>query len=711
MNINDAKGILLGKGMEELEKELFEKYKKIPQNHIESYSIRSTLLIYEKRYYEALDILHIGLGIDSNQFDLLYNTAYTYEQLNEYGEAIEFYKKASILNSDKEVNDKLVKRIEKLLDEHEASIIKKCEEEEEIKRKVTNEEYLNKELMKIIKDIEAHYPVEEWVMGDVHIWSLIRNTLYGIAVDNANKRNTDSTDKKEDYIHQIKVKKDSSWLEKKVDAVFLSRAGFRSEVDGVWYSRFCDPIADELENMGLKTLSLDYLMLDNIYRYPEYRPAVHIQQHLNYVVAKEDQDINLEYRLEGFNAFLYKLNRLREKTKLNIFDFSIKSIAIDYIRIRRMADYFKAIFYRVKPKLGFVSVFQNYIGYAFCLACKECGVTSVDISHGPGGENSIYLEWNKLPKWGYELLPNYFWSFDNVEASAIKKWTQNKPEIYGAVDGGDPWIEMCLKDDKRLLENINKYVEEKLGCILNKPNCVNILFAHTSPGVIPNRILDTIERSPSNWNWFIRFHPMTPNSDKNRDIRLLGSLKNSNLEYKYSTELPLLGLLNFMDMNINLGSSTTYEAMSFGVPSIILYGDEYYRTKFKMVFDKKLAIVATEEDNLLEIIEDQAKNVKALVKNVVIEPKIKSAVEEILKFSLNKTKPISNEQAYEELLFDIGVIDNYVQIELCIECSEIEKLRQYYTSITNDKEKELFINYLSRRVNGTKLENILKEFI
>lgn len=462
--------------------------------------------------------------------------------------------------------------------------------------------------------------------------------------------------------------------------------------------------------MNLKTLSLEYLAGDNQYRYPEYKNSMHIQKHLNYAANRNKENMNINYSLLGFKVFLYKLENLKRKTGLNIPTFSLQGVLNDYILIRRLSNYFKMIFLKVKPKVGFVSVYQNHIGYAFCLACRECGIVSVDIQHGISSDNGVYVGWNKLPKEGYELLPNYFWRYDKTETEEIEKWTKNISEIHNIVDGGNPWVEMCLKDNKNMLRNINNNIKDKLSTLLKKSNSINILYAHTTPGEIPNLVLRAIQESPSNLNWLIRFHPMTPEKDKYRDINLLKSLKNSNIEYIYSTELPLLGLFNFVNVNINFGSSITVESMQLGIPSILIVSDEeYFKKSFQSVFDKGLATIANADDNLLEIIDKQVNKTKSVVHSES-ESKIRSAIEKIFCFRKNelmhnngKKYLEKNERFNNELIFEIGVIEHYEQIELCLKYNEIEKLKKYFDSITALEERQIFREYIIKKANSTEL--------
>lgn len=236
-------------------KELLKQYKNIVTDDIEIYSIEAVIFMQENKYYEALDLLIEGLELDSRNFDLLYNVAYIYEKIEQYDEAIDFYEKTISVGTSHEVIIQLNEKVKEIFAEHKDWIIKKREKEESIRKSVENGEILSGVVVDIINDLEDQIPVEKWVVDNVHIWSLIRNNLFGLTADDSNKRIFNSKENKENKdnsSNEIKSENCMNFLKNEVDAVFLSRAGFRSQIDGLWYSRFCDPIVEEFENMNLK---------------------------------------------------------------------------------------------------------------------------------------------------------------------------------------------------------------------------------------------------------------------------------------------------------------------------------------------------------------------------------------------------------------------------------------------------------------------------
>jgi len=81
-------------------KEAIHQYEQIVNNDIEIYSIKSVIYIMEGLYDHALQILLDGYEKDHNNFDIIYNLAYVYYQLQQYSKALHFYKRAIRLCED-----------------------------------------------------------------------------------------------------------------------------------------------------------------------------------------------------------------------------------------------------------------------------------------------------------------------------------------------------------------------------------------------------------------------------------------------------------------------------------------------------------------------------------------------------------------------------------------------------------------------------------
>lgn len=91
-------------------KDLISAYEEIIQSDIEIYSFKAVINILEGDMESAELILKEALEIDSNNFDILYNLAYIYENQEKYISSYRNYKKAFIY-SDKDIKDSIANKI------------------------------------------------------------------------------------------------------------------------------------------------------------------------------------------------------------------------------------------------------------------------------------------------------------------------------------------------------------------------------------------------------------------------------------------------------------------------------------------------------------------------------------------------------------------------------------------------------------------------
>lgn len=103
--------------LNELEKakNLIQEYEKIITDDIDIYSMKAVIAIKENRLDDSEKVLNIGMQIDKNNFDLIYNTAYLFELKNNIPFAIRYYNKAiQTCNDNHEIKKKIVNIMEEL---------------------------------------------------------------------------------------------------------------------------------------------------------------------------------------------------------------------------------------------------------------------------------------------------------------------------------------------------------------------------------------------------------------------------------------------------------------------------------------------------------------------------------------------------------------------------------------------------------------------
>lgn len=496
------------------------------------------------------------------------------------------------------------------------------------------------QIIDFINKVEMEFPVNEWTINGIHIWPLIRiQVAYNIAVENifnnieeknSKTNNEDELMDREDEINQSKY-----WLDEQTDVIFLSLTDTSREfIDGILYDRLCDPLIEEFHRINHSSLILNYsLKYDN--RFPTNSASVNIREHIDNIVSCIHSENSFKYELNEFDKFNSMLKEFYRLNDLNIPILDVKTLKNQAIKIREIANYFKVIFSKTKPSLGFIVCYYDLIGMAFNLACREVGITSVDIQHGHQGDfHWAYSSWNNIPKDGYELLPSFFWCWGDEGVRTIKNWNKDHIQYHNVIKGGNPWIDMWKTTNSKLAN----YYNQQIANILPKQHdVVNILFTLQPLYGIEQWVIKAIENSPDSWYWWIRFHPRTEAKEKIEIENKINSLTSKNVEIKFATELPLLAWLNYIDVHVTGWSTCVIEAEAYDVSSVVIHmnGAEHYLAQI----EKGLVIPAYKSNDLIEAIKLQLKKSKQLQNNVKIEISyMREAIKELLIVTCSEQK-------------------------------------------------------------------------
>ncbi len=475
------------------------------------------------------------------------------------------------------------------------------------------------EIADIINDIERDFPVNEWVIGGMHIWPVLRiniafalfylskDKLEDITKENIRRKNTLQkvcyvTRAVSSYLKAYFLDFRHNVRPNNNDAVFLNHTTCRLfSVEGGVYDVFCDPLIDILDNMNIKSLVLEFAPAEE-YRIPRYRPSMFIDLNLitikimNQLFTRQYDDIS-----NITNAYVQLKTCLEKRIEgYKLIEISQISSQIQYIRA--VADFYKKIFSIIKPKIGFVVTYYSALGMAFNLACREFGIPSMDIQHGVQGYlHPAYGRWRNLPTNGYELLPTKFLCWSQCEADAIEDWNRGVSRWHAPIILGNLYMNMF----KDVSNPIPAYFKLQVNNIMKiKGKSVNILL--TLQPSFAYGLLDifkeAISLSPPSWYWWVRLHPGM-RKEQDEIIYKLSELHVSNFNVEEASELPLYGLLPEMDVHVAATSTTVIEAAQFGVPSVLTGTDasDYYPDLISSGF----AVTAFTPEHLIKAIAEQ----------------------------------------------------------------------------------------------------------
>lgn len=422
-------------------------------------------------------------------------------------------------------------------------------------------------ILYFLNQLEKEFPVSEWKLFGFHIWPVLRVSL-GLKLSQQSflKEKNQLTSSNSSIIsdsiqtifnsvyNSIADSTNNQSLRNKYDVVFLNASSTRYyKLGNNWFNPFSDSFINHLEKENISSLVLEYP--DNNKKIPRYRPSKFIGtginlMNLNVLFQKRFEKAE-HFKPEGFDNFLKRVNLPS--------DFFLKKI----LRVLNYSILFEKILKKTQPSLVIVEGYYSYIAMGLLLAAKKSGIKTIDIQHGVQSENDLlFSNWTNIPKGGYELLPDVFWCWSNVEKENIDKWTVKSDNLFLSFAGGNPVLE--INDDD---ENIKSFQQEILT--EKNKNLKNILYTHQASFEISELLFKVIQSSPKNWKWWFRFHPQYPEA-QSKVLAKLAKYNFKNVITESVTEYPLPLLLKNMDLHVTEFSSTVLEAEMLGVPSILL---------------------------------------------------------------------------------------------------------------------------------------------
>jgi hypothetical protein len=437
------------------------------------------------------------------------------------------------------------------------------------------------EILDLINHIEIELKPQNWKVKGIDIWPILRISLY---YELSMKLLSNRKVNKNKFQIFIRVLRSIIFSFKnyktKTSVLFVSDGISYINFYNKLYERFCDPLIEFLvENKttwGKWDIAGD--LVGN-----KYFTSSNINASLDFLVIKSKiKFFNSQFVQDTFVIELCEfINSKTQSVSWNSISIQKK---ID--SICRMVDWYKKQLNPDKTKMALLVSFYSDRGMALIKACKDLGIKTADIQHGIQGElHAAYGNWINVPSNGYNTMPDTFLVWSEVEAKANQAST-----IIGNVFESK-WYsndEIVTSFDQEILSISKKLSADK-----------NILFT-VQYGIkyIPD-LFELIKNTQCEFNWLIRFHPLTSIEEKNDFIKMLKSYDVVNYEFELSTSLPLYSLLRNVSLHITHSSSTVLEALNFNVPSLLIdkFGREYYseylgsQVKYESLIEKQVSSI------------------------------------------------------------------------------------------------------------------------
>jgi hypothetical protein len=502
--------------------------------------------------------------------------------------------------------------------------------------------------LEFINEIEERFDVQNWMVEGMHIWPILRinlafqldsfvvkqsNVKFGQSIKAAVKKGTKiPLGLIKHMLANFVDYKNNDHFKREVDALFITYPSTRRIFSkNGWFDIYCDPFIDLFTRHKIDSAVLEYSP-DFNYKIPRFNKSIFIQPKLtflSYLNGLTSKKIQISSKnMDDLKLFFdYLISR---KMEAYIPDLFFVRLRTGYIR--KLANYLKRIFVKMKPSMVLGSNYYGCVEMAASFACRELGITSVDIQHGIQGDfHAAYGRWNKVPGEGYELLPDLFWNWSNEDKKTISKWNTDVKIHHQSIVGGNLLLDFFSKKDNDIIKEYDSKIQNIIKDIKKK---IHILISLQTGRGFLELYRDALKESPQHFFWWIRFHPLMTNAERKKAfdiIKTIKTIKKKNVNIEEASNLPLYLILRKMDIHVTENSTIVREAEQFGVPSVITHPSG--RSFFQKQIRSGIAVFAESSQNLIKSIENQSKKKYPKIGRM---NDAESALKELLSYVKNK---------------------------------------------------------------------------
>ena len=367
---------------------------------------------------------------------------------------------------------------------------------------------------------------------------------------------------------------------KDIDYLFFSHHAYHDvRMEGKYYAPLTDPYIELIKDKHT------FLKVESSTRFvestsPRYIPTVFLKtasRRFDYPFA-EDTITNFS-RLREFarslcGVELYEAEIIHTVNKIEQYRF-----------------YFLDLLRQIRPRVVLLVCWYGDIVMGLIWACKDLGITSVDLQHGLNLNNPKNEGWSRTPADGYELLPDIF----HVWGKAFKDSADKKRPPgcchHLAMVGGNAWMRKVIQTAPAV-DGVNEDFFEYL-----KQKEKVILVTLQRPKPLPSYLLEAMKCLPSNWLWLVRCHPQYGKDEMDNIAEGLRSYGIRNFDVEIATKEPLFLLLKHAHHHLTAYSTTSFEALLYGIPTTFFSSDGHYY--FKEYVDAGFFNYASSIDTLM----------------------------------------------------------------------------------------------------------------
>lgn len=332
------------------------------------------------------------------------------------------------------------------------------------------------------------------------------------------------------------------------DIIFFTSANYRTVEDKIYYDRFCDPIADIYEKIGLSIgifeSGSNSKYFTNIYkpnRVFRYYEFVILISKLLYKFSLKKNTSLLD---EQLNPVIGEINEYFKDEQKSL-KLDVSKLREDYNRLMYSTNLIRWWLKILRPKLIFVVCYYSERGLPITIAANQLKIPIIDIQHGIQGES--HFAYNGLIDQSLILTPKAYWLWDGHAEKEFHYLSEH------------PWLYFWSNNF-----TVSNQKSPKVKRILYTLQPLDNSY------LITKDLMDLIKMT-KDYHWVFRFHPQ-----QNQDLTILKEMFDDEINECITFESGAESLFNSLkqtDIHITNWSSVASEASFFNIPTLFIHKD------------------------------------------------------------------------------------------------------------------------------------------
>ncbi|WP_089786620.1 hypothetical protein [Chitinophaga sp. YR573] len=422
-----------------------------------------------------------------------------------------------------------------------------------------------KEIIVMLHSLEEKYPINQWRVDDLYLWPIIKIDIFYKHFHQQNVKDAEITqvDRKKGFVQQlIETFRSFFYLltlllkrpEAGIPVIFSGANNYRVDFEGEFVNRYFQPMMEYMgETFKEDSLIIEYEREDRTKNYKSRNKLLFLKRYsyaawLLQILQRKKRVM----RLNGLEGFIKEVN---ERAGMNINYNSYISELHGKLKLLFAYTYiYETIFDKYKPQYVIGLCYYSWPVFAMNYAAYRKGVISVDMQHGGQGLLHIsYSGFNNVPAEGYQVVPGYFWCWDEASAGIIRKWT-DKQTAHKVLVGGNPWLSYFLAQSKKTYDFPDK----------------KIILYTMQFNELEDFIIKAMQETPDDYQWWLRLHPRKLDAQPHIEKKLEKAGLLHKVEINNAINYPLPQILKKSVVHISRFSGSIIEASQLGIKTIII---------------------------------------------------------------------------------------------------------------------------------------------